>query len=138
MKHEETTHAIIGCAYAVYNELGYGYLESVYERALQIELTARQLPSESQAPVEVFYRSQAVGQFRCDLLVDRNVIVELKSVAQLMPVHEVQLVNYLVATGLDVGLLINFGPTGVEAKRKLRQLRQDQHPEETGLTGSTG
>lgn len=126
MQYEHITREIIGCAYTVYNELGFGYLESVYEKAFQIELATQNLQAVLQAPIEVFYRSQPVGEFRCDVLVDEKIIVELKSVSQLITAHEVQLVNYLVATGLDVGLLINFGPTRVDTKRKVRVLRQEK------------
>jgi GxxExxY protein len=118
----EVTKEIIGAAYAIYNEMGFGFLESVYESCMVVELAERGLVVQSQEPIEVEYRGHTVGQFTADLIVDHAVIVELKSVRRLAEVHEVQLVNYLTATGKPVGLLINFGPSGVEVKRKVRDL----------------
>ncbi|MEM9253559.1 MAG: GxxExxY protein [Planctomycetota bacterium] len=126
MKHGELTESVIGAAYAVYNELGSGFLESVYERSLAILLAEQGLNCVWQAPIDVHFHGHVVGEFRADLLVESNVIVELKAVETLNKAHEVQLVNYLAATGKDVGLLINFGPTGVDIKRKVRQL--NRHP----------
>lgn len=122
MIHEELTKQIIGAAYAVYNEMGFGFLESIYESCLVIELTERGLIAESQKPIDVFFRGNVVGHFEADLLVNETVIVELKSVRQLVEAHEVQLVNYLVATHMPIGLLVNFGATGVEVRRKVREL----------------
>ncbi len=122
MKHQELTEKIIGCAYTVYNRMGYGFLESVYEKCLLIELQRAGLKAESQQPVAVYYDDQIVGDFVADVVVEDLIILELKSVGSLVKAHEVQLVNYLVATGKDVGLLINFGETRVEVKRKLREL----------------
>jgi GxxExxY protein len=122
VEHSEITKEIIGAAYAVYNEMGFGFLESVYESCMVLELTERGLITQSQEPIEVIYRGRIVGQFVADMLVNKRVIVELKSVRQLADVHEVQLVNYLTATGKPIGLLINFGPSGVEVKRKVRDL----------------
>jgi GxxExxY protein len=123
MEFEEITKEIIGAAYAVYNEMGFGFLESIYESCLVLELTERGLIAESQKPIKVYFRGNVVGHFEADLLVNELVIVELKSVRQLIEAHEVQLVNYLVATKIPVGLLINFGPSGVEVKRKVRELK---------------
>ena len=122
MKHKDLTERIIGCAYQVYNKLGYGFLESVYEKCLLIELRKSGLAAEAQTAITVHYDGEIVGVFAADILVEHNVILELKSVRQIAKVHEVQLVNYLVATGKDVGLLINFGEQGVEVKRKVREL----------------
>jgi GxxExxY protein len=122
MEHEELTKRIIGCAYRVYNTLGSGFLESVYERSLLIELREVGQSVEAQVGLEVFYRDLPVGQFFADIIVENTVIVELKAIEQLAKVHEVQLVNYLVATGKPVGLLINFGPDGVVVRRKVRDL----------------
>jgi GxxExxY protein len=122
VEHLELTKEIIGAAYAVYNEMGFGFLESVYESCMVIELTERGLVVQVQKPIEVRFRGQAVGHFDADLLVNDIVIVELKSVRQLIEAHEVQLVNYLVATQRPVGLLINFGPEGVDVKRKVHDL----------------
>jgi len=122
LAHGDTTEKIIGAAYEVYNELGFGFLESVYEKALAIVLAERGLRVGSQIPIDVYFHGVVIGQFRADLLVDELVIVEIKSVQSLVDVHEVQLVNYLVATGKPVGLLINFGRDGVEVRRKIREL----------------
>jgi GxxExxY protein len=122
MKYQELTEKIIGCAYKVYNEMGFGFLESVYEKCLLIELEKAGIRAESQKPITVHYDGQLVGNFIADILVEGEVILELKSVRRLAEVHEVQLVNYLTATGVDVGLLINFGAIKVCVKRKVREL----------------
>ena len=121
MEHEELTRVIIGCAYDVYNAMGSGFVESVYEACLKMDLEDRGLAVESQAPIVVRYRGRVVGEFLADLFVEKTVIVELKAVRTLLAVHEVQLVNYLTATGIDIGLLINFGDEKVEVKRKHRK-----------------
>ncbi len=104
--------------------MGFGFLESVYEKCLLIELRRTGLSVESQKPITVFYDGETVGEFFVDVLVEEKVIVELKSVRRLAEAHEVQLVNYLVATGKDVGLLLNFGQNKVEVKRKVRTLSE--------------
>jgi GxxExxY protein len=106
----ELTEAIIGAFFEVCNELGYGFLESVYRRALLIALTARGLESESEAPIEVRFRGQPVGHFRADFVVAGRVIVEVKSIHALAEPEKKQLMNYLRATTSEVGLLLNFGP----------------------------
>jgi GxxExxY protein len=121
MVDDSLSEKIIGAAFRVHNELGFGFLESVYEKSLSIEFEAAGVPHETQAAIRVYYNKQVVGEFVCDLLVDNRLIVELKSASALAKAHEVQLVNYLVATKIDVGLLINFGPNKVEVKRKYRQ-----------------
>lgn len=122
MKHWDLTQTIIGCAYGVFNRMGFGFLESVYENCLLIELRKAGLRSEAQTPITVCYEGQVVGEFVADVLVEDTIIIELKSVRKLALCHEVQLVNYLVATGKPVGLLLNFGEQGVEVKRKVREL----------------
>lgn len=107
--HGEITERIIGAAYEVYNILGYGFLEKVYENALVIELRGAGLDVKQQHPITVVYKGEIIGEYFADLVVEDKVIVELKSVSALDPAHEVQLVHYLKATGLEVGLLINFG-----------------------------
>ncbi len=107
--HKDITHSIIGAAYKVYNTLGSGFLEKVYENALYMEIELLGLEVERQAPIKVLYKGKVVGEYFADLLVEKNIIVELKAVTELNRAHEVQLVNYLRATGLRVGLLINFG-----------------------------
>jgi GxxExxY protein len=123
MEFESVTREIIGAAYTVYNEMGFGFLDSIYESCMVLELTARGLRAESQKPIKVYFRGNIVGHFEADSLINDIVIVELKSVRQLIEAHEVQLVNYLVATHMPVGLLINFGANGVEVKRKVRELK---------------
>jgi GxxExxY protein len=123
--HAELTKEIIGAAYATINEMGFGFAESDYECCMLVELQRRGLMVQPQLPIEVYFRGAPVGFFVADLLVDDTVIVELKSVRQLIDAYEVQLVNYLTATGKPVGLLINFGADGVEVKRKVGDLPQD-------------
>ena len=108
-QHADLTEMIIGCAYDVYNQLGSGFVEKVYENAMVIKLQARGLRVTQQAPVNVYFEGKLVGEYFADLLIDSLIIVELKAVSELAKTHEVQLVNYLKATGLKVGLLINFG-----------------------------
>jgi GxxExxY protein len=123
MQHAELTERIIGCAYDVYNTLGAGFLETVYERSLLIELQFAGLIARPQVPLNVYYREELVGQYFADIVVNQTVVVELKAGESLSKAHEVQLVNYLVATGMPTGLLINFGPEKVEVRRKVRQLK---------------
>ena len=125
MEDDDITRRIIGCAYRVYNAMGYGFLESVYENCMLLELRAIGLRVVNQHPIQVRYLGQVVGEFTADLLVEDLVIVELKAVRALLMIHEVQVVNYLKATGIDVGLLLNFGEPKVEVKRKLRVLPHD-------------
>ena len=126
MEYEDITRKIIGAAYQVYNKLGFGFLESVYKKAMIIELSKDNLKVEAEKPLSVYYDGQIVGDFYVDLFVEEAVIVELKSVQNLNKEHEVQLVNYLNGLNKEIGLLINFGPSGVEVKRKYRKFRQDQ------------
>ncbi len=122
MEYQELTEKIIGCAYTVYNKMGFGFLESVYEKCLLIELHKADLQAEAQKPIKVFYDSELVGEFVADIVVNDTIILELKSVKQIIPAHEVQLVNYLVATGKPIGLILNFGENKVEVKRKVKDL----------------
>ena len=126
MKHEELTHKIIGCAYTVFNKLGFGFLESVYKKAMIIELTKNKLNVEDEKPLQVYYDDQIVGEFSADLFVEDTVVVELKSVKNIVKEHEVQLVNYLNGLKKDIGLLINFGPSGVDVKRKYRGVKNTE------------
>jgi GxxExxY protein len=125
MEYEELTHKIIGCAYKVFNELGFGFLESIYKKAMIIELTKSDLKVESEKPLKVYYDNQVIGDFFIDLYVEDKVIVELKSVQHLVKEHEVQLVNYLQGLQKDIGHLINFGSSGVDVKRKFRTPKQN-------------
>jgi len=111
---------VIGVAMKVHSTLGPGFLESVYQNALIWELRKAGLRSEAEKPISVHYDGQLVGAFTADVLVDDAVIVELKAVQTLAKAHEVQLVNYLVATGFDEGLLLNFGAERLEFKKKFR------------------
>jgi len=128
VQYEHVTEKIIGCAYRVYNRMGFGFLESVYEKCMLIELRKAGLKAEAQKSISVRYENEIVGDFIADILVEDAVIVELKSVRTVAKAHEAQLVNYLVATGKDVGLLLNFAEQKVEVKRKVRTL---DRPDET-------
>jgi GxxExxY protein len=125
MEYKELTEKIIGCAYKVYNRMGYGFVESVYEKCLLIELNKLGLKAECQNPITVSYENEIVGEFVADIIVEDTIILELKSVKQIVQACEVQLVNYLVATGKPVGLVINFGEKKVEIKRKVKDLPKD-------------
>jgi GxxExxY protein len=118
IKHQAITEKIITSFYTVYNILGYGFLEKVYENAMLIELRKAGLDVAPQAPIKVFYNDQIVGEYFADLIVGNSVIVELKATAKLSVEHEAQLLNYLKATKHEVGLLLNYGPKP-EFKRKV-------------------
>ena len=109
-KHSELTELIIGVFYSVYNELGFGFLELVYRRAFQMALESKGLTVEAEVPVAVYFRGKNVGDFRADLVVNGCVLLELKTAESIAIAHEAQLLNYLKATTLEVGLLLNFGP----------------------------
>ncbi len=118
LKHSDLTDRIIKAYYDVYNQLGYGFLEKVYENALLIELRKKGLFCVAQLPIEVFYEEQKVGQYFADILVEDSVILEIKAAESLVEEHEAQLINYLKATKLEIGLLLNFGKKP-EFKRKI-------------------
>ena len=109
LKHEQLTEKVIGIFYDVYNELGYGFLESVYEESMVIALREAGLLVDRQVPVPVWFRDHRVGEFRADLLVDKIVLLELKCARLLEPAHEAQLLHYLKSTAIEIGLLLNFG-----------------------------
>ena len=117
MKHSDITEKIIACTYTVYNKLGFGFLEKVYENALMIELKKAGLHAEQQRPVKIHYEEEIVGDYIADIIVENKIILELKAVDKILDIHEIQLKNYLKATGIEVGLLINFGKS-MEIKRK--------------------
>ena len=123
LKHQEITKTVIGCAFEVVNELGAGFLESVYEKALLLALRQKGLPAITQHPVKVMFRNECVGNFFADLFVEGKVIVELKAVKAITPEHQAQIINYLNATGIEVGLLINFGTPKLEYKRFTRKTK---------------
>lgn len=118
--HGEITESIIAAFYDVYNTLGYGFLEKVYENALALELVKQGFDIKAQVPIPVFYDDKQVGQYYADLLVDDKVIVEIKAAKDLCEEHEFQLINYLKATNCEVGLLLNFGRKP-QFKRKVFQ-----------------
>ncbi|HAB51421.1 MAG: GxxExxY protein [Ignavibacteria bacterium RIFOXYB2_FULL_35_12] len=108
-KHQELTELIIKAFYNVYNSLGYGFLEKVYENSMLIELKSLGLNCEKQKPISVFYKNLNVGEYFADIIVENKVIIELKAAEGIIEEHEAQLLNYLKATDIEVGLLFNFG-----------------------------
>lgn len=117
-KMDPITFTIIKCFFTVYNTLGYGFLEKVYEKALCIELESNGFKVEKQKPIQVWYKKQSVGNYYADLVVNDQVIVELKTADSLSEQHANQLINYLKATNIEIGLLLNFGEKP-EIKRKI-------------------
>ncbi|KKO18908.1 MAG: GxxExxY protein [Candidatus Brocadia sp.] len=115
--HDDLTSQIISSAFEVHNTLGSGFLEKVYENALLVELREKGLKAESQRPATVLYKDRNVGEYFADIIVENKVVLELKALEKIGDIHEIQLKNYLKATGIEVGLLINFGKS-VEVKRK--------------------
>ncbi len=116
-RHSRLTQRIIEIFYRVYNTLGYGFLEKVYERAMMLELTKNGIPAVSQSLIQVEYDGSVVGEYYADILIDNKVIVEIKAIKNVTQENEAQLLNYLKATQIEVGLLLNFGPKP-EIKRK--------------------
>ena len=116
--HKELTDSIIKAFYNVYNELGFGFLENVYQNALFFELKNHQLKVEAQKIIQVYYQHHLVGNYKADLIVNDTVILELKAVDFLVEEHELQLINYLKATNIEIGLLLNFGKKP-EIRRKI-------------------
>ncbi|MEX1312265.1 MAG: GxxExxY protein [Candidatus Sulfomarinibacteraceae bacterium] len=117
MKHEKLTEQIIGAFFAVHNELGYGFLEKVYENSLCIELERLGIGFIQQSPITVTYRGRVVGEYVADVVVEDLVIVEVKAVRAVLSSHKAQLLNYLKATRYEVGLLLNFGPSGTVVRK---------------------
>ncbi len=111
---------VMDCAVLIRRQLGPGYLESVYKNALVVELRKHGLSYEIEMPINVYYDNVLVGEFKADIVVEKMLIIELKAVNSLHIAHEVQLVNYLTSTGIDNGLLINFGAEQLQFKRKFR------------------
>lgn len=116
---EELTEKILGAAFKVQNTLGSGFLEKVYENAIVVELRRVGIGLEQQKPLQVKYDGTIVGEYLADLVVEGRVVVEIKAVSQLDPVHEAQLLNYLKATGIRVGLLLNFGQPKLKYRRRV-------------------
>lgn len=117
--HKDLTYAIIGAAMEIHSELGPGFLESVYHRALAHELSLRQIPYREQAILAVEYKNNNVGEFRADFLIDETVVVELKATKRFSEINEAQLINYLKCTDYRVGLLFNFGTASVQRIRRV-------------------
>ncbi|NWF90877.1 MAG: GxxExxY protein [Ignavibacteriaceae bacterium] len=117
-KHSDLTDKIIRAFYNVYNKLGYGLLEKVYENAMMIELPKFGLDCKNQYQIKVYYDEKSIGDYFADIIVNNMVIIELKSAENLCEEHETQLVNYLIATNIEVGILLNFGK-GPQFKRKV-------------------
>ena len=122
MDINDLTHKIIGCAYKVHNTLGSGFLERVYENALKFELDKLGIDARQQTKLPVLYEGCPVGVFYPDLWIDKQLIIEVKAVQSLLPEHEIKLIHYLAATGIDNGLLINFA-SSVQVKRKFRDYK---------------
>lgn len=124
--HSDLKKKIIGAAYDVFNELGFGFLESVYENALEQVLIGNGHSVSRQSAIPVYFRGEKIGDYRADLIVDRKVIIELKAIQNLHPAHEAQLINYLRTTTVEVGLLFNFGEK-LEIKRKVFSNSKKRH-----------
>ena len=110
LMHGDLTREIIGAFYQIYSALGYGFIEAIYQRSLPLALAKRGIEAAREVPMSVTFLDTIVGEYRADLIVEGKVIVETKTVDNILPVHEMQLVNYLRATGINVGLILNFGP----------------------------
>jgi len=128
LKHSEITDKIIKAFYEVYNELGFGFLEAVYEKALFIVLNDFGLDVEQQKKINVYFRNQIIGVYVADLIVNQKVIIEIKAVKRLAAEHEAQLLNYLRSTEIEVGLLVNFG-----AQLKFKRFVFDNNRKEIGV-----
>lgn len=131
--HKDLTDKIIGTFYEVYNELGFGFLESVYEDAMVIALEEKGLEVGQQIAVPVWFRGRSIGKFAADLLIEHRVIVELKAVSKLVEVHAAQLMHYLRATEVEVGLVMNFGPRPEFKRRVFENTRKTMPTEPTVL-----
>lgn len=128
MTDDQITKIIIGCAFEVHKTLESGFLEKVYENALRKEITKKGLKVIQQAEINVWYDGEIVGKYAADLLVEDRVVVELKANQSLVRENEIQLVHYLAATGIQTGLLINFGSSSVQVKRKYRDYKPPSNP----------
>jgi GxxExxY protein len=126
-KHQDLTKEIINAFYKVYNTLGYGFLEKVYENALGLELQKRGFKVTQQAPVTVFYDGEPVGHYVADMVINDLIILEIKSAETIVKAHEAQLLNYLRATNIEVGLVLNFG-SKPEISRKVYETTRYRKP----------
>ena len=149
MTSKELSHAVIGAAMRVHSHFGSGYLEEVYKNALMIELRESGINAEKEVSIPVDYHGVRVGNYQADIIVEKCLILELKAVSTLVPRHEAQLVNYLTATGIDDGILLNFGSSSLQFKHKYRSFTPSvknpvnpvnpvENEKWTGLTGFTG
>ena len=127
MLHEEITGTVLQACFEVSKELGSGFLESVYEKALLVALRQKNLKTQNQIPLKVKFRDAIVGDFFADILVENKVLIELKAVSALTKEHYAQIINYLNATEIDVGLLVNFGNAKLEYKRFYRKNQKDSY-----------
>lgn len=124
METKELIDTIADCAKKVRSVLTPGFEEKVYKNAMFIELRDSGISVETEVPLKVYYKNHIVGDYRADMIADRQVIIELKAINALLPIHEVQLVNYLTATGIDDGMLINFGSDRIEIRHRNRLYKQ--------------
>ncbi len=120
--YPELSYQVVGAAMEVHNVLGSGFLEAVYEQCLSDELNLRGISNRRQVSLPVFYKGNQVGDYRADLIVDEKIIVEIKAMSSLIPIHEAQAIHYLAATGLPLALLINFGAESPQWRRLVRNL----------------
>jgi len=127
MLHEELSGQVLNAFYVVYNRLGHGFLEKVYENALLIELRKRHIYSQQQQRIDVYYEGYEVGQYYADILVNELIILELKTAEVIAPEHEAQLINYLKATDVELGFVLNFGPKPQFARRILTNDKKSNH-----------
>ena len=128
-KHKLLTNDAIHASHVVHNELGSGFLEKVYRNALVIELKKMGYSVEVEKPLSVFYQGQVIGEYYADIVMNGHVILEIKAVQAIAPAHEAQLVNYLKATEIEVGLLINFGGDSVQVRRKVYEAARQKQKE---------
>ena len=136
MTINQLTEKVIGMALEIHRTMGAGFNESVYHRCLEVELAAAGIDFESKVPIDVFYKGKLVGKFEADmiiLVIDRRLLIELKSCETLLKTHEAQTVNYLTATSIDDGLLINFGSPSLQVKHKYRLYRPRAEAEVTPI-----
>lgn len=118
--HKELVYIVIGCAMKVHRELGYGFLEKVYENSMMVLLNKEKIEAKQQFPVPVLFDNTIVGEYFADIMIEDKILVELKTVEKIKNVHFAQLLNYLKATGIKLGLLINFGPRKLEYERIIK------------------
>ncbi|MEQ1763733.1 MAG: GxxExxY protein [Pyrinomonadaceae bacterium] len=128
MVDDQLTGTIIQCCFEVSNELGAGFLESVYERALVVALAQKGLGVSAQVPLKVKFRGVIVGDYFADLVVEDQVLIELKAVSRILQEHKAQVINYLTATGIALGLLVNFGTPRIEYYRLHSKQQHPAHP----------